>query len=112
MLWLLRCYYQSLVWCQARFNKRYGASFMLCLKVNKFMVWPIRLVFIAFAIAIFDTIVSKVSQGYVISSGNTKYVAGSIVYYTTLMKFLVFALLFIFLAFRTVDKNTKSDDVT
>jgi hypothetical protein len=82
---------------------------MLSLKVNKVMVWPIRIVFIILAIAVFDNIVGKVAQGYVISSGNTKYVAGSVVYYTTLMKFLVFDLSLIFLAFRTVDKNTKCD---
>lgn len=82
---------------------------MLSLKVNRIMVWPVRIVFIILAIVVFDNIAGKVSQGYVISSGNTKYVAGSVVYYTTLMKFLVIDLVLIFLAFRTVDKNIKSD---
>lgn len=83
---------------------------MLSLKVDKIMIWPLRALFIILAFVVGENIMEKVSQGYVISTGSTKYVAGTLIYYTTIMKFVALDLLLIFLAFRTIDKNSKSDE--
>lgn len=86
-----------------------SACFMLSLKVEKIMIWPLRIFFIILAFFVGENIVEKVSQGYVISTGSVKYAAGTLVYYTTIMKFLALDILLVFLAFRTSEKNDKND---
>jgi hypothetical protein len=53
---------------------------MLSLRVDKIMICPLRALFIIIAHVVGENIFGKISQGYVISTGSTKYVAGTLIY--------------------------------
>ncbi|WP_040554715.1 hypothetical protein [Rheinheimera sp. A13L] len=71
---------------------------MISIPVAKAYVWPIRLVFITLAF-VADLVLDKIAQGYVISAGGTKYLAGTTTFYTGLLKYLVLDFVLILLLF-------------
>lgn len=80
---------------------------MISIQVSKPYVWPIRLVFIGLAFVVADLVLDKIAQGYVISAGGTKFLAGTTVFYTNLMKYLALDFLLILLAVRTIPKELE-----
>ncbi len=82
---------------------------MISIQVAKPYVWPIRLVFIALAFVVADLVLDKIAQGYVISAGGTKFLAGTTVFYTNLMKYLALDFLLILLAVRTFPKEHEPE---
>lgn len=82
---------------------------MISIQVSKTYVWPIRLVFIALAFVVADLILDKIAQGYVISSGGSKYLAGTTVFYTGLLKYLVLDFVLVLFAVRTMPKEQEPE---
>jgi hypothetical protein len=82
---------------------------MISIQVSKPYVWPIRLVFIALAFVIADLVLEKIAQGYVISSGGTKYLAGTAVFYTSLLKYLALDFVLVLFAVRTFPKGHEQE---
>ncbi len=78
---------------------------MIEIKVPKNFVWPVRVLFLVLALVIIKIIVDKYLQGYIVSSGTTKYEYGSVVYFTHMLKYVVFAFVLILFAVRTVEKK-------
>jgi hypothetical protein len=84
---------------------------MISIQVSKPYVWPIRLVFIALAFVVADLILEKIAQGYVISSEGTKYLAGTTVFYTSLLKYLALDFVLILFAVRTIPKEHEQEKI-
>lgn len=82
---------------------------MISLKVTKPYVWPIRLFFVALAFVVADQVLEKIAQGYVISSGGTKNLAGTTVFYTSLLKYLVLDFVLVLFAVRTIPKEQEPE---
>ena len=80
---------------------------MISIQIAKTYVWPVRLAFIALAFVVADLVLQKIAQGYVISAGGTKFLAGTTVFYTNLMKYLALDFLLIVLAVRTMPKEPE-----
>ncbi len=78
---------------------------MIEIKVSKKFVWPVRILFLVLALFITNIIVDKYQQGYIISSGTTKYEYGSTAYFTHMFKYVAFNFVLILFAVRTVEKN-------
>ena len=54
-------------------------------------------------------ILDKIAQGYVISSGGSKYLAGTTVFYTSLLKYLVLDFVLVLFAVRTIPKEQEPE---
>jgi hypothetical protein len=87
------------------YSKKSRKKKMIEIKVPRNFVWPVRGLFIVLALVITNMIVDKYLQGYIISTGTTKYEYGSAVYFTHMLKYIVFDFVLILFAFRTVEKN-------
>ncbi len=83
---------------------------MIEIKISKKFVWPVRILFLALALFITSIITDKYQQGYIISSGTTKYEYGSTVYFTHMLKYVAFTFVLILFAVRTVEKKSVTDE--
>ena len=54
-------------------------------------------------------ILDKIAQGCVISSGGSKYLAGTTVFYTSLLKYLVLDFVLVLFAVRTIPKEQEPE---
>ncbi|MDR7121185.1 hypothetical protein [Rheinheimera soli] len=82
---------------------------MISILVAKPYVWPIRFIFISLAFVVANMILDKLAQGYVISAGGTKYLAGTTTFYTGLLKYLALDFVLVLFAVRTIPKEHKPE---
>ncbi len=82
---------------------------MISISVAKPYVCPIRLIFISLSFVVANLILDKIAQGYVISSGGTKYLAGTSVFYTNLLKYFALDFVLVLLAVRTFPKKHEPE---
>lgn len=83
---------------------------MISIQVAKAYVWPTRLIFIVLAFVVADLVLEKIAQGYVISSGGSKYLAGTTVFYTSLLKYLALDFVLVLFAVRTCPKEHEPEE--
>lgn len=83
---------------------------MLVLKVDKKIVWPLRICFIVLSMVLVNVVIDIFSAGYVIGASGKQYWSGDVNFYLKALYYIVGSFLLIFLAVQTQDNKANQKE--